>query len=145
MKCLLAVHLHEGADALVAQGAAWAERIGATLDLLYVDEYDYDLALIDDPAVRTVLEPQWAAVRQRQSDRLAGLVAGLPEAVRGEGLVRHGRPAAEIAEAAEGYDLLLVATHGRKGIGHLLLGSVAERVIRTASVPTMVLRLEGAE
>jgi nucleotide-binding universal stress UspA family protein len=37
-------------------------------------------------------------------------------------------------------DLLVVGTHGRKGLGHLLLGSVAEGVMRTASMPVLLVR-----
>lgn len=47
-----------------------------------------------------------------------------------------------IIEEAEKWpaDLLILGTHGRKGIGHLFIGSVAEGVIRQASIPVMVLR-----
>ncbi len=143
MKCLLAVHLHEGAEDLVEQAAAWAGRMRAKLDLAYVDEYNYDLMLIDDPSVRTVLDHQWASVRQRQRERLDELVASLPESVRGVGIALEGRPAAEIVAAAADHELLLIGTHGRTGIGHLLLGSVAERVVRTATTPVLVLRVEA--
>jgi nucleotide-binding universal stress UspA family protein len=142
MKCLLAVHLHERAEELLEQGVAWAQRMGATLDVAYVDEYNYDLMLIDDPSVRTVLDHQWAEVRQRQAQRLAELVASIPAEQRGEGLALAGRPADELVRAGADHDVIIVGTHGRTGIGHLLLGSVAERVVRTASTPVLVLRLD---
>ena len=49
---------------------------------------------------------------------------------------------AVISKEAEQWlaDLLVVGTHGRKGLGHLLLGSVAEGVMRTASMPVLLLR-----
>jgi nucleotide-binding universal stress UspA family protein len=37
-----------------------------------------------------------------------------------------------------GVDLIVMATHGRQGLSHLMLGSVAESVIRQASIPTLV-------
>jgi nucleotide-binding universal stress UspA family protein len=37
-------------------------------------------------------------------------------------------------------DLLVISTHGRTGLSHLLLGSVAERVVRTAPCPVMTIR-----
>jgi universal stress protein A len=42
-------------------------------------------------------------------------------------------------------DLLVVGTHGRKGVSHLLLGSVAERLVRTAHCPVLVVRPEAAQ
>ena len=40
-------------------------------------------------------------------------------------------------------DLIVVATHGRTGVLHLLLGSVAERVVRTATCPVLTVRVAG--
>ncbi len=53
--------------------------------------------------------------------------------------VRIGDPASEILEMAreKGVDLIVMGTHGRTGLLHLLLGSVAERVIRQAPVPVL--------
>lgn len=56
--------------------------------------------------------------------------------------IRMGTAAHEIlGEAKErGADVIVVGTHGRGGLGHLLLGSVAERVIRAADRPVLVVR-----
>ena len=53
-----------------------------------------------------------------------------------------GRIGAVINEEAERWlaDLLVVGTHGRKGLDHMLMGSVAEGVIRTASIPVLLVR-----
>lgn len=53
-----------------------------------------------------------------------------------------GPPAIEIVAFAEagGFDLIVMGTHGRTGIGHLLLGSVAERVLRLAPCPVLTVR-----
>src|SRR5579884_4449202 len=45
-----------------------------------------------------------------------------------------------IVKTAEGYDMIAMATHGRSGIGHFLLGSVTERVLHTTKLPLMVVR-----
>ncbi len=53
-----------------------------------------------------------------------------------------GRLGSVISEEAQKWnaDLLVVGTHGRKGIAHLLMGSVAEGVTRTASIPVLLVR-----
>jgi nucleotide-binding universal stress UspA family protein len=55
------------------------------------------------------------------------------------GTLREGVPHLEILEAAKalGADLIVLGTHGKTGIEHLLLGSVAERVVRHATVPVI--------
>jgi len=57
-------------------------------------------------------------------------------------LVRRGDPRDAIPEAAEGLDadLIVIATHGRRAISRLLLGSVAESVVRTAPCPVLTVR-----
>lgn len=57
-------------------------------------------------------------------------------------IVRTGSPARAITEEARhlAADLLVIATHGRTGLAHVALGSVAERVIRHAPCPVLVIR-----
>ena len=56
--------------------------------------------------------------------------------------VRIGNPTDEINAAAIDYgsDLIVMSTHGRTGLPHLLLGSIAERVLRTAPCPVLAVR-----
>lgn len=51
-----------------------------------------------------------------------------------------GHPANEIARAAAKADVIVMATMGRTGLGHLLIGSVAEKVVRHAPVPVLTIR-----
>jgi len=59
--------------------------------------------------------------------------------------VVHGSPGLEIARYAEenGIDLIVIPSHGYRGVKHLLLGSVAERVVRHAPCPVLVMRREN--
>ena len=63
-----------------------------------------------------------------------------PTEVRVRGFVRYGAPTPTILELAEssGHDLIVMGTHGRTGVSHLLMGSVAEKVIRHATCPVLV-------
>ncbi len=62
--------------------------------------------------------------------------------VRAHGETRCGAPAFELLQAAKrrDADLIVMGTHGRRGLKHFLMGSVAETVLREASVPVLVVR-----
>ncbi|MGQ0568251.1 MAG: universal stress protein [Armatimonadota bacterium] len=57
-----------------------------------------------------------------------------------------GIPYLQIVEAAKGHqaDLVVIGTHGRTGLSHMMLGSVAERVVRTSEVPVLTIRSAGS-
>ena len=56
-----------------------------------------------------------------------------------------GDPAQQIAAAADGADLIVMGTHGRSGLAHLVMGSVTAAVLRTARVPVLALRAGQAD
>lgn len=58
--------------------------------------------------------------------------------------VRSGSPAIEIVHAAQqlGCDLLVMSTHGRSGLRHILMGSVAEKVVRFSKIPVLTVKPE---
>lgn len=141
MRLLLAVDINNGAKGLIAQAVGWAQPLGATLDLIYVD----DLHLVQDPEVRTLLDRERQRINDTQRARLEQLRLSIPEEIRGEALYRAGWVPGEIVEAARGYDAVLISTHGRRGLSNALLGSVAERVVRLSPVPVLVLRQLPAE
>ncbi len=90
-------------------------------------------------------EEQAAEVRAaRRYLQRVGRLPGLSAPVRR--LVREGRPATEIVHAARevGVALVAMSTHGRTGLGRLVMGSVADQVIRTAGIPVMILRPDEA-
>ncbi|MFW5974212.1 MAG: universal stress protein [Natrialbaceae archaeon] len=61
--------------------------------------------------------------------------------------VRHGEPSQTITEYAdeEDVDLIMMGTHGRRGVRRRLIGSVTEKVVRLSSVPVMTVRLSDEE
>ena len=74
-------------------------------------------------------------------ERLANLEPP-DESIAVEHLLADGAPAEEIVKAATdcGCDLIVMGTHGRTGLGRLLMGSVAEEVMRTAPCPVLTLK-----
>jgi nucleotide-binding universal stress UspA family protein len=144
MRLLLAVDLNDRADELLAIGRQWAERLSARLDVAYVDQHSYDVYLVQDPSVRTLIDREWTQIRESERHRLGALVASLPEQVRGEAVILLGRAAEQIVEAGATRDAILIATHGRRGLAHMMLGSVSERVVRLSRVPVITFHLPGA-
>src|SRR6185503_16514583 len=84
-----------------------------------------------------------AEMRASGDKQLAQLAV---DEVRGEistdTLVRTGSPALEIIDVAKSLtaDLIVISTHGRTGLKHVVLGSVAEHVVRGAPCPVLVVR-----
>jgi nucleotide-binding universal stress UspA family protein len=91
--------------------------------------------------IRTVLESEGEAAL----DRVEELADGTNVLV--EGTIVDGSPAPRIVEHAEQIDcdLVVMGSLGRSGVDRLLLGSVAERVVRSAPVPVLTVRLDGDE
>lgn len=145
-KILCPTDCSAGSRAALEQAAFLAERLGARIHLLHVWHVAYHVR----PDLHVWLEthgqqPIGTVVASEAQKELDEFVASLPEALRG-GLTLHvlqGEPAPTIADFAsrEAFDLIVMGTHGRTGLAHLALGSVAEKVVRHASCPVLTLRL----
>jgi nucleotide-binding universal stress UspA family protein len=87
----------------------------------------------------TYLQDLEAEVMQSMEACLARVTAA---GLEGEIVVVHGVPFHEIVEMAKKQkaDLIIIGTHGRTGLQHMLLGSVAEKVVRLAPCPVLVAR-----
>jgi nucleotide-binding universal stress UspA family protein len=125
----------------VAYAYELAQTFGAKLLLLHVVELPvYPVEVFLPSTEGTTLFDDLE--RQAQLD-LAQL---LPKTQDGTGEVRcqavAGTPYYKIIEVAgaEKVDLIVMATHGRTGLCHLVMGSVAERVVRTAPCPVLTIR-----
>jgi universal stress protein A len=55
--------------------------------------------------------------------------------------VEVGEPSTAILDAARAADVIVMATHGRSGLAHLLIGSVAEKIVRHATTPVLTIRV----
>jgi nucleotide-binding universal stress UspA family protein len=118
-----------------------AQRFGAKIVLAYVEEDRLPPLVIEYMAVG--VEEILGQQREIASDRLNELAATLPADVgEVETVVALGTPHVEIVRLAEEHeaDLIVMATHGRGYISHAILGSTAERVLRRAPCPVLVVR-----
>jgi nucleotide-binding universal stress UspA family protein len=85
-------------------------------------------------------------IRQAEAKASDALLARIPAEDRGSGrteiVVAQGAPAAEILRVADekSASLIVIASRGRRGLVRLVLGSVAERVVREAKCPVLVIR-----
>jgi nucleotide-binding universal stress UspA family protein len=129
----------------LAEAALWsaldlAEKNGATLSLVRAAEI-HGLPGTDK------VEAQVTAIREAE-DYLAAVVRRLADRGfrRAETHVWYGPPAAAIVEAAttQRADLIVMSTHGRSGLGRLILGSVAESVLRGTTAPILIVRADSA-
>jgi nucleotide-binding universal stress UspA family protein len=134
---LVPTDFSECSDAAVKYGFALADAFGATLHLLNVVQDPYTLPYAADGFVapgRDMLA-DWQAQSKQRLDTMVPV--GLEQRVVVE--TRVGSPCAEIIRYAAGrhIDLIVLGTHGRGALGHVFLGSVAERVVRGAPCPVL--------
>jgi nucleotide-binding universal stress UspA family protein len=126
----------------IAYARQLAKLFGARLLLLHVVELP-PFPIEGLPPGRlggTILDD----LERQAADDLAQVLPQETE-VEVERRVVTGVPYRKIVEvaAAEKVDLIVMATHGRTGLGHLIMGSVAERVVRTAPCPVLTMRPRG--
>jgi len=143
-KILVPVDFSEASEHAATYAAGLARRLGANVHLIHVVEssplarrpYDYEP---DTPVVRERLYQEARA-------RLISLAARVGSGARRISIeVRRGEVLKNVcaAEIDYGADLVIMSTHGRSGWSHLLLGSVAEQVIRSARCPVLIVRESG--
>ena len=138
-KILVPVDFSECSKKALAYAVPFAKQFGATIDVLYVIPPYYAL----DPYGVTEYERVERQLRASGEQKLAALVLEeIPQTVPVEILVRTGRAAQEIVDAAKELetDLIIIATHGRNGLKHMVIGSTAENVVRQAPCPVLTVR-----
>jgi nucleotide-binding universal stress UspA family protein len=139
-RILVATDFGESSEQAVTAAVDLAERFGAALTLLHVYEVPEYVYFNDVPArIEGWVGPIRDAASRRLDDSLAKLRLRLPRATS---LLAQGKPADEILRAiAEIHpDLVVMGTHGRQGLAHVFLGSVAEKVLRLSSAPVLTVR-----
>ena len=147
-RILFATDFSPDADLALGHAREAARRFGAEVVLLHVDETQPDETQSDETqrdagpsAAKRALDAR--APGDDPARRLDRAADELTRAgIRVSTLVRRGDPAREIllAAAAERAGLIVLATHGGSRSRSLLLGRVADRVVRHAAVPVLIVR-----
>jgi nucleotide-binding universal stress UspA family protein len=130
-------------DAL-AHAAALARNSGSTLYLLHVLQIN---PLTAQGAAQGYAGKDFYDSQVEQArGRLEQYAQSIPAEVRRELAVEIGEPGSLIISAQQrlGADLVVMATHGRRGLKHLVLGSVAERIVRESTAPVLTVRAAAA-
>ena len=127
----------------LAYAADFAKLFGSDLSILHIVEPIYYATAADmyvtSPNVTLLLDEQ----RRIATRQLARLEADLEKkGHRVRTLLKAGSPAQLIIDTAKRSraELIIMATHGRTGLAHMLMGSVAEKVVRGAACPVLTVR-----
>ena len=121
----------------------FAKKFDATLHAVTVVEELYALAPYENYGVMVqAMRDMVAQIERRLQERVKDPPTEIPVKTA---VVEAVTPAGALLDYVknQSIDLIVMATHGRGAIAHVLLGSVAERLIRTAPVPVMTVRPKG--
>lgn len=135
-RILFATDFSPSSTAALPYAVAAARHFGAKLYLAYViptDAYDLIPAAERDSALQNM--------RRHAEFQMAGLRATLLlRGLRHDVLIDHGHvwPMISLMVEKRGIDLIVIGTHGRRGVEKLLLGSTAEEILRCAQVPVLM-------
>ena len=139
---LVATDFGEAADAALAYGRELARTFDSALHVLNVAD-DVYVRLGGDAYVAVLpdLQKDLEAEAKKQLDALLVDNDPTPLPIKKVVLTSSATAAAIVQYARDrNIDLIIVGTHGRPGLAHLLMGSVAEKVVRTAPCPVLTLR-----
>ncbi len=139
-RMLVAVDGSEDSERALQHALRLAAGQQAVVRLVHVLDADlYRHAFGEDPAVHAA----WRRTGEGYLDRAAAIARAAGAETETTLLENAGRRTSRVVvdEAARwGADVIVLGTHGRHGLDHMLLGSVAEGVVRSATVPVLTVR-----
>lgn len=138
---LVAFDFSAEAEKVVEKAAQELETLSGTLYVLHVvPEPSPQAALAGLGVEKDLLEGATA-----RANEVREKLAGRFPRVNMQTVVREGEAIDEIIEAAKELkvDRIVVGTHGRRGLGHLLMGSIAEHIVRVSPVSVLVIKSHG--
>jgi nucleotide-binding universal stress UspA family protein len=116
-----------------------AQRLGASVTVMHA--YEIPVIGVPDGAIIATADLANRISEAARSALDAAVARASTKGVKVEGVLRDGVAYEEINTVAESLDvdLIVIGTHGRRGLARALLGSVAEKVIRTATRPVLAI------
>ena len=136
---LFPVDLTESSERLVPTVLTMAEKFNATVHIVFIVRiFQYFTDIYVAPPSISIFENELVeGARKKMDEFLATHFATLPQ-TRGEVIL--GDPSDAIIDYVDenSIDMIVMGTHGRKGLDRVLFGSVAERVIKTVRIPVLV-------
>jgi nucleotide-binding universal stress UspA family protein len=131
----------DGTAAAAAHVSSLADAYDATVHVLSVAD---ERNRFESPSAGIAADAWEESELERAEAAVDGTAGALPEDVTVERAVVEGIPHEAIVDYVEdeGVDVVVMGTHGRTGIEHYLVGSVAEKVVRTSPVPVLTVGLD---
>ncbi|HQQ24706.1 MAG TPA: universal stress protein [Methanomassiliicoccales archaeon] len=141
-KILIPTDGSEYTKAAVRKGLEIAKAVGAEVTALYVVD---QTSFINFPMDSTIVSVY--TLLEKEGEEAMEFVKKEAEAlgVKVTTRIEEGSPSRKIVDLSAEHDLVVMGTLGRTGFSKLLLGSVAERVVRFAKCPVLVVRSPGEE
>ena len=143
-KILLPTDFSDYSTAAKSYACELAVKFGAELHLLHTLEHHYSLT--PEFGLGFAMPTETSESKATAEKALfTFLDAGEPSTGKPVCQVIEGSPKVEIVRyaRAESIDLIVISTHGRTGLSQMLIGSVAETVVRTAPCPVLTVRPQG--
>jgi nucleotide-binding universal stress UspA family protein len=147
MRIILAVDGSKFSDAAIQTVIAQARPQDAEIRVLYVLEPPSLLVAREMGSYKSALDAAWEAERKEAQ----ALVQRIAELLRSKGLkataaVEEGDPKSKIVDSAKEWraDLVVLGSHGRKGLDRFLMGSVSEAVVHHAPCSVEIVRMSPA-
>ncbi len=136
---LIATDFSETSEQALRVALDLARESGAELTVVHTAEIPSSIYAGQTFVVADLMQPIVDVAQEKLDAFMASVRDRHP---RAEGVLRVGAAWEQIlAAAAEAHaDLIVIGTHGRRGIAHAVLGSVAEKVVRLSTVPVLTVR-----
>ena len=144
-RILVPIDFSPHADAAIAWAVDLARRYDAAITLTHVYQ-PVSLALPDGYVLQSAMAlSDLLAKIDEALDAAKERIELMSPGAQVKTVIRQGAPWAEIGELAREApcDLIVMGTHGRTGLKHALLGSVTEKVVRTAPCPVLTVHLDA--
>ena len=147
-RILVPIDYSQNSQVALNYAAELALSFGASLDIVHVWDrptYVTDAVMVQRPgeAHKPIGELIRENAQKDMNEYLSGIT--LPSGVPSTSRLLSGDPASSlVAELKKGeHELVVLSTHGRTGVAHLLLGSIAEKLVRLSPVPVLTVPVPG--